>query len=140
MFQKCAILMILLILSAPFIALAQESSVIEEAKAAAIADAEKDVNKTSWFLMGCSLGVGGVFAATSNTPPVPVGMLVGKSAEYITVYTTNYQAKAMEIQRQSAISGTVVGTVTGVVVVVGCIWIALTAAEDLSDFNLFVVQ
>ncbi|MDE0401759.1 MAG: hypothetical protein OYL97_10825 [Candidatus Poribacteria bacterium] len=137
-FHVLVFLMAVLIFSMPFTTLAQqqqnpveaEVSVntilkmpgTEEAKAQAIADAEKDTDKTSWFMAGCFLNILGIVAAQIRTPPVPADRLVGKSPEYVAVYTLSYQAKRTQLQAQSALWG----CLTGVGICVGVLVMAST--------------
>ena len=110
-FQVSVFLMAVLMFSTPFITIAEEGSVVAEATAAAIADAEKNVNKTSWFIIGCCLTRGGVIASTVGTPPVPIERLAGKSPEYMIVYISNYQSHGREIRRRSATKGFLLGAI-----------------------------
>ena len=109
-FRVFAFLMAVLIFSMPFVTFAQQNSIEAEAKARAIADAENDVNKTTWFMTGCFLNIIGVVIAQSNKAPPPAGRLVGKSSRYIAAYTSSYQAKRAEIQENSAVGGCVLSS------------------------------
>ena len=64
----------------------------------AIFDANRDVGQQvsamNWFLAGAGCGVITFAYAAVDTPQVPVTHLIGKSPDYIAVYTTEYQAKA----------------------------------------------
>ena len=50
MFHTLVALMVVLIFSMPFFAMAQQNLIAE---AQASADAKSDVNQTSWFMTGC---------------------------------------------------------------------------------------
>ena len=67
MFQKLIVLMIVLTLSIPFIALAQQNSVQAEAEVSAERDASNDINEYLWF--GAGVGVSAV--------AVPLGIIGG---------------------------------------------------------------
>lgn len=105
--------MALRMFSMPFGTLAQQKSVLAGARSIAIADAESDVNKTSWFMIGFFLNIVGVVIAKENTPAVPAGRLVGKSPEYVETYTLSYQAKLTQLRVQSTLQGCVTGTLVG---------------------------
>ena len=105
------------------------SSGIEiEAREQAIADAERDVNRQSWFLAGCVLTIIGVLIAQMNNPVVPAERLIGKSPAYTDTYISHYQAKCGEIQRSSALAGCLFSTLA--ISVVG----ALGAVDFYSSF------
>lgn len=112
-FRFLAFLLVVLTFSIPFVPLAQENST---ATADAIADAERDMNKTSWFMAGCFLNIIGVAAAQMRTPSVPAERLIGKSPEYVAVYTVRYQERLSKLQMNYALSGCALGSVGCIVV------------------------
>lgn len=118
MFHTLVALMVGLTFSTPIVSLAQQDSPTIEAAADAIADAEKDINQTSWFMTGCFLNIIGLAAARTNIPAVPADRLIGKSPEYIAVYTIKYKERVSELQRNYASMGCMFGSVgLGVVLV-----------------------
>jgi hypothetical protein len=90
---------------------------VDAARAAAEAtnDAHADTNGTLWFFAGCLLGVIGIVIAYVAEPTPPPARMMGKSPEYLAIYTTAYKAEARSIQGRAAIWGTV--TLAAVVVV-----------------------
>ena len=86
------------------------------ATAEATNDARADTNGTLWFFAGCLLGVIGIIIAYVAEPTPPPARLMGKSPEYLAIYTTTYKAEARSIQGRAAIWGT--ATVVAVVVVI----------------------
>ena len=99
----------ILTFSLPFGTLAQQNFVPAEVVAAAETDANKDVSKPLWFGTGCLLS-GLVFVPLPSwysclLPPMgltgtyfyqpdpPVSRLIGKSPEYVDIYTSAYKSK-----------------------------------------------
>ena len=107
-FHVLVFLMAVLTFSLSCVTLAQQASGAD-GPAAAIAAAERDaearVNKGLCFGAGCLTGVFGPVLAYNLPPAPPVEQLIGKSPEYVTIYTTAYQAKAKSIQGRSALVG-----------------------------------
>ncbi len=134
-FRVFTFFMVILIFSMPFVSLAQQNSGQTEAiaaEAAAEADANKDVNKPLWFGAGCLLsGLSfaplpgcyslflpplGLTGTYFYQPDPPASRLIGKSPEYVDVYTQTYKSQRGNIQvlwaSRGCISGCVVsGTV-----------------------------
>lgn len=107
--KTLSVVMVILLFSMPFLALAQQTS----DAAQAIADAQRDaklINASIWGAAGCFLSFAGVFLASVATPPVPAEKLIGKSPEYVVMYTTTYQQTVKSKQTKIAIAGCVVGT------------------------------
>jgi hypothetical protein len=86
------------------------------ATAEAIADAHADTNGTLWYFAGCLLGVIGILIAYVSEPSPPPARMMGKSPEYLAIYTNTYKAEARSIQGRSAIYGTL--TAVAVIVVI----------------------
>ena len=116
MLHTFATLMIVLVLSMPFFAIAQQN-IIEEAKAGAIADANSSANRATWFMTGCFLNIFGVNIAKKNKAYLPIEKLIGKSPAYVAAYTSSYQAKQAEIQTSWA----KVGMTCGTLAIIGCL-------------------
>lgn len=60
---------------------------------------------TAWGWAGGLLGPMGILIATIYTPTPPVNRLIGKSSEYVAIYTTTYQQKVKERQTKEAATG-----------------------------------
>lgn len=85
-------------------------------RAEAIIAAEQDAyarhNESVWFLVGCCGGVfygGGIIVPYVVQPGVPSDSIatrfVGKSSNYVTLYTTAYKAKAKNLRINSTLNG-----------------------------------
>lgn len=98
------------------------------ATADAINDAQADTNGTLWYFAGCLLGVIGILIAYVAEPSPPPARMMGKSAEYLTIYTMAYKSEARSLQGRSAIYGTL--TVLAVVVVIYVIVIVAVVKSD----------
>ena len=115
-FRVFAFFMAVLIFSMPVINFAQQNPIetkaqIEaEARAQAIADAENDAHKKTWFMAGCFLNLIGVVIANKSKAPVPAERLVGKSPAYVAAYTSSYQARLTQVRNQYAQWGCALGT------------------------------
>ncbi|MCD6531997.1 hypothetical protein J7K99_06115 [bacterium] len=73
-------------------------------------DAQIDINTTLWMGAGCLFGLLGVGAAYVIEPSPPASRLLGKSAEYVAIYTDCYKEEGKSIQTKAALKGCVVGT------------------------------
>lgn len=138
-FHVLVFFMVLLIFSMPLVSRAQENSVQTEAMTAAVADANKSVNKLLWFGGGCLLAgvslvtygivdssdtffssfsdgicllpVVGLVGAYFYQPVPQPYLLIGKSPEYIAAYIVAYQLEKGLIQAQWASAGCLSGGV-----------------------------
>lgn len=150
-FHVFVFLMAVLTFGMPFITLAQQNSVEAQAIVdAATVDANKDVNKPLWFGTGCLLsgltffplpgwyslllppvGLAGTYF---YQPDPPLSRLMGKSPEYVDVYTSTYKSKRGNIQARWASAGCISGCVVvgGLVVAVG-VGVGLGAAGVLEE-------
>ena len=91
--------------------------------------AESDINGTTWFAIGCFLGIlGWVIGLVADTSP-PATQLMGKSPEYVAIFTDCYKKKAKSIKSNNALYGCLVGTTVSVVLYV----VLLAAAADASN-------
>ncbi len=117
--------MAVMIFSLPMVALAQESgsgegqdqlSVLALARADAERDAQADTRKAGWFACGF---VGGclapLFAYVYDGTSPPPSRLLGKSPEYIVLYTDAYRSKTRNVRLRYAAMGCVVASVTSCV-------------------------
>ena len=127
MFHVLVFFIAVLTFGMPFVTLAQQNLVPAEVVAAAEADANKDVNKPLWFGTGCLLSGLMFFPLPSwyslLLPPVgltgtyfyqpapSLSRLIGKSPDYVTVYTSTYKSKRGNIQVLWASAGCISGGV-----------------------------
>ncbi len=127
---------VVLVFNLPYLTLAQQNPIEAEAKVKAVADAESDVNRTSWFMAGCFMNIIGVLIARTNITPVPAERFVGKSPEYIAIYTLNYQTERSKILTKSAVQGCATGTLALMVVlaIAGSDSDSCGPTIDLGDF------
>lgn len=110
MFHVFVCLMVILVLSLPFVSLAQQNTIQEQAIADAEQDVSVDVNGSLWFLGGCLGNITVIIIANVFEPTPPASRLLGKSPEYIAVYTDTYRAKATNLQTSRALAGCLTGT------------------------------
>ncbi|MFL5308580.1 MAG: hypothetical protein ACJ8F1_25430 [Polyangia bacterium] len=94
----------------------------------AMNDAHADTNGTLWFFAGCLLGVIGIIIAYVAEPTPPPARLMGKSPEYLAIYTTTYKSEARSIQGRAAIWGT--ATAVAVFVVIYIVIIVAIVKSD----------
>jgi len=94
----------------------------------AMNDARADTNGTLWFFAGCLLGVIGIIIAYVAEPTPPPARLMGKSPEYLAIYTTTYKSEARSIQGRAAIWGT--ATAVAVFVVIYIVVIVAIVKSD----------
>lgn len=103
-----SIFILVAVIAVPVSTLAQEAG---DACLVAKRDAEREVSSTLWFMMGCLFGVFGVGAAYLFAPAPHVTGLVGKSAEYVAVYTDCYKDQGRNYQTRKAFTGCLIWTV-----------------------------
>ena len=103
----------------PFIAFAQQvSEEYTEAVTRASRDASFDIDTRLWFAVGCMLGPLGIISAyvlEGATPPS--SRFIGKSPEYVTLYTDTYKAKMLSLQSKSATDGCITTSVVSIALV-----------------------
>ena len=117
LFHILVVLMSGLIVNFPLQAIAQQSTTFTDARTAAEYDAEDDVNTAVWLAAGGILGVAGnlplgaiaIGGAYVYQPVPPTDRLLGKSAEYITIYTDTYKAKTRNLRLSAAAKGALGG-------------------------------
>jgi hypothetical protein len=68
-------------------------------------DAQADNNGALWFFAGCLLGLIGVIIAAVADPSPPMARVMGKSPEYVTIYTSTYRSAGHTAQLHSAMWG-----------------------------------
>ena len=71
-----------------------QSPVQQQAIFDANLDVGQHVSSMNWFLAGAGCGVITFAYAVVDTPQVPTTRLLGKSPDYINIYTVEYQSKA----------------------------------------------
>ena len=105
-------------LNVPMYGFAQQNTVILGAKSDAEFDAEEDINTTLWLATGGILGVVGnlplglvaMGGAYLYQPIPPVERLLGKPADYVSIYTDAYKARARSLQLEAAGKGALGGS------------------------------
>ena len=118
LFRVLVVLMSMLSFNVPLQVIAQQSTTGVDAKTAAEYDAEDDVNTSVWIAAGGILGVAGnlplgaiaIGGAYVYQPVPPAERLLGKSAEYVTVYTDAYKAKSRDLRLIAAAKGALGGS------------------------------
>ena len=118
LFCVLIVLMSGLSLSFPLQAIGQQRTTVIDAKGAAEYDAEDDVNTAIWLAAGGVLGVVGnlplgavaIGGAYVYQPMPPAERLLGKSAEYVTVYTDTYKVKSRSLRLIAAGKGALGGS------------------------------
>lgn len=117
LFHIFVVLMAGLSFNFPLQAIAQQRATTLDAKSAAEYDAEDDLNASVWLAAGgilgaagsCLLGAVAVGGAYVYQPVPPAERLLGKSAEYVTVYTDAYKARYRNLQVIAAVKGALGG-------------------------------
>lgn len=95
-------LIVLSMLAVPTILLAQEAG---DACVRAQLDAERDLNGALWFALGCLFPIVGLVVAYVAKPSPSATALLGKSSDYVAVYTDCYKDKGRNIQVRKALIG-----------------------------------
>ena len=118
LFQVWIVLILGLGLHVSMPCFAQQHTIILAAKSDAEFDAEEDINTTVWLAAGGLLGVVGnlplglvaVGGAYVYQPIPPVERLLGKPADYVSIYTDAYKARARRLQLEAAGKGALGGS------------------------------
>ncbi|MXV82341.1 hypothetical protein F4Z98_03125 [Candidatus Poribacteria bacterium] len=126
--KPLAYTMTLLLLSMPCLTLAEESVALD-ANLAARTDADADVNLLHWRLIGlsggllggCLLGSVMVASAYMHMPTPPAERFIGKSPEYVLVYTTAYESRTRKLQVENTAGGCLAGSVASAFLVMSFI-------------------
>lgn len=114
----------ILILTTPFQSMAQrgvndDKGNLQDAERFGEMDAENDVNTMKWLGCGCiglAIGVGIAYFAL---PSPPQERLIGKSSDYVWLYTGAYKAKARSKQLKYSLIGCgITSTIAGIVGIV----------------------
>lgn len=81
-------------------------------------DAANDTNNMLWGGAGCMLSFLGIIIAYNVSPSVPMTRIMGKSSEYVMIYSGCYQEKAKQVQGGAAITGCIIISIIEIVYVV----------------------
>ncbi len=130
MFQVLVFYLIILMLCMPFVSNAQQSINLSAIKASVVSDIEEHFEGISWYMQACLHNIIRVNMADTNTIPVPAQSFIGKSPEYVGVYTTIYKQEKTKNQRDAA---TIVGILIGVGACIGCVMYVSNESDDLFD-------
>jgi len=90
------------VIAAPVLA---QSSEADAARMSAETDAKSDVSALLWMGAGFLFNILGVGAAYIIVPSPPASRLLGKSSEYVAIYTDSYQSAARNVQVKNALVG-----------------------------------
>ena len=89
----------------------QQDHVPEDTLSTAEREAESDTKTVKWFFIGFFGAILGILIASVYEPSPPASRLLGKSPEYVALYTDSYKAKSRRTQVLEAIGGFVVGLI-----------------------------
>lgn len=123
-----------MLFSMPFVSLAQQNTIQAQAIADAEQDVSMDVNGTLWFLGGCLGNITVIIIANVIEPTPPASRLLGKSPEYIAVYSDTYKTKAKNLQTSRALAGCLTGTA---VTCVGYSFLIIATINESSSSNFY---
>lgn len=116
------VLLCALLIAAPISqALAQEQESQQEPSEAetiqqAETDARADQSGFGYGVGGFLCGIFGWLFATLSSPDVPAARLVGKSSNYVVVYSEAYKSKAKSIRTRAACTGWGIGALATVAI------------------------
>ena len=105
---------------------AEESQLKTNIIAEAIADAARDVSRTSGSVVEYFIYRISGNSVRTRTAPIPTGRLLGKPPAYVAAYTVNYQAKQRSLSEAEAI---------GIVFLVGCGLGCLILSQEQNNRN-----
>ena len=98
------------VLGIPQIAIAQQTSEIQQATQDARRDAQQNVSPFAWASVGFVCGCFGPAYAYLATPEIPVGALLGKTPTYVDAYTSVYHQNAKRRRLQASVIGCAIGS------------------------------
>jgi len=107
LFRSISLICILTLLSLTFQGVAQATEHVSDASQAML-DAQRDsqaADVSAWGWAGAILGPMGILIATLHTPTPPINRLIGKSSEYVAIYTATYQQNVKGRQTRQAATG-----------------------------------
>lgn len=91
---------------------------VNQARMAAEQDAETDVSKILWVVVGFFISLVGLLIAYIYQPTPPASRMIEKSHEYTMYYTEAYQAKARNIQLSYTAIGFAISCAIGLLIVI----------------------
>jgi len=83
---------------------------LAQASSLAAMDAQSDTNRGFWLGAGCLFSFVGIAAGYLVSPTPPISRLVGRSPEYVMVYSDSYARSARSVQGRMAIIGCAAST------------------------------
>ena len=91
----------------PSLSLDAQITTISEDMVQAQIDARNHVGSglNAWYFGGCFLGIFGIAGSVLITPDVPPINLLGKTPEYVIVYTHEYKSKSKSVNLKSSLAG-----------------------------------
>ena len=110
--KKVAVFMMLV--SLVIVSSAEETDIAAKACTDAKLDAQEDIDAKLWIGAGCLFGLLGVGAAYIIKPSPPMSRLLGKSPDYVAVYTACYKDEGKKIQVKSAVKGCMLGMLVNI--------------------------
>jgi len=110
------IIISIILLITPLILNAVEINDMGSAIINANRDARADINGALWFGVGCVGGIMGIGAAYILEPTPSASRLLGKSSEYVAVYTDEYKRVGKGIQTKQAVTGFFVSSLVSTVI------------------------
>ena len=108
--------MSIILLITPLMVNAVETNGIDSAIADAREDARANINTMLWVGAGCLFHLLGVGAAYIIDPIPGASRLIGKSSQYIAVYTDEYKRVGKGIQTKQAIRGCIVSSLVYILI------------------------
>ncbi|MBI3194993.1 MAG: hypothetical protein HYZ34_11105 [Ignavibacteriae bacterium] len=94
----------------------QQDPSAEIIMAQAEADAQEDVSGAVYGIGGFLCGIFGWLAATLSSPEVPAVRLIGKSSNYVSIYSEAYKSKAKSIRTTAACTGWAIGAAVSLII------------------------
>ncbi len=116
-FRIRVIFFALLVIGMPQIAIAQQTTEIQQAIEDARRDARQHTSPLAWTAIGFVCNYCGVGYAYFGTPPIPIGVLLGKTPAYVDTYTRVYSQTAKGLRTRAAIIGCGISTAASIVAV-----------------------
>ncbi|MDE0481366.1 MAG: hypothetical protein OXI67_02185 [Candidatus Poribacteria bacterium] len=107
LFRSISLICILTLFSLTFQQVVQATEHVSDASQAML-DAQQDAEAadvTAWGWAGGLLGPMGILIATIYTPTPPINRMIGKSSEYVAIYTATYQQNVKGRQTRQAATG-----------------------------------
>ena len=83
----------------------QQHSIPADVHLTAEQDAESDARKIRWVFIGVFGNILGILIASIYEPTPPVSRFLGRSPEYVAMYTEIYKAKSRSVQVRQSLTG-----------------------------------